>query len=127
MTENILSGLNERQTEAVIATEGYVRIITGAGSGKTRALACRYAYLVCAAGVHPGSVLCVTFTNKAANEMKRRVRSLAGDGYDTSLITTYHGFCARVLREHIGRLFYPENFRILDISDQKTILEEIYS
>ncbi|MDD4772813.1 MAG: 3'-5' exonuclease [Eubacteriales bacterium] len=127
MFENIFAGLNERQTEAVTATEGYVRIIAGAGSGKTRALACRYAYLVRAAGVHPGSVLCVTFTNKAASEMKRRVRSLAGDGYDTSLITTYHGFCVRVLREHIGRLFYPDNFIILDTADQKAILEEIYT
>ncbi|MHB1152826.1 MAG: ATP-dependent helicase [Eubacteriales bacterium] len=127
MFENILSGLNERQIEAVTATEGYVRIIAGAGSGKTRALTCRYAYLVRAAGVHPGSVLCVTFTNKAAGEMKRRVRSLVGDGYDTSLITTYHGLCVRVLREHIGRLFYPENFKILDTSDQKAILEEIYA
>lgn len=126
MFENILSELNERQTEAVTATEGFVRIIAGAGSGKTRALTCRYAYLVRAAGVHPGSVLCVTFTNKAAGEMKKRVRALAGDGYDTSLITTYHGFCVRVLREHIGRLFFPENFKILDISDQKVILEEIY-
>lgn len=127
MPENILSELNERQIEAVTATEGYVRIIAGAGSGKTRALTCRYAYLVRAAGVHPGSVLCVTFTNKAAGEMKRRVRSLVGDGYDTSLITTYHGFCVRVLREHIGRLFYPENFKILDTSDMKVILEEIYT
>ncbi len=127
MFENILSGLNDRQIEAVTSTEGYVRIIAGAGSGKTRALTGRYAYLVKAAGVHPGSVLCVTFTNKAAGEMKRRVRSLVGEGYDTSLITTYHGFCVRVLREHIGRLFYPENFKILDISDQKAILEEIYA
>lgn len=127
MFDEILAGLNDRQLEAVTATEGYVRIIAGAGSGKTRALTSRYAYLVKAAGVHPGSILCVTFTNKAAAEMKRRVRALVGDGYDTSLITTYHGFCVRVLREHIGRLFYPENFRILDTADQKTILEEIYA
>ena len=124
---NLFDKLNEQQIEAVAATEGYVRIIAGAGSGKTKTLTHRYAYLVKAAGIHPGNVLCVTFTNKAAGEMKRRVRSLIGDGYDTSLITTYHGFCVRVLREDIGRLFYPQNFQILDEADQKKILEEIYT
>ena len=124
---DLFDKLNEQQIEAVAATEGYVRIIAGAGSGKTKTLTHRYAYLVKAAGIHPGNVLCVTFTNKAAGEMKRRVRSLVGDGYDTSLITTYHGFCVRVLREDIGRLFYPQNFPILDESDQKKILEEIYA
>lgn len=124
---DLFDKLNEQQIEAVAATEGYVRIIAGAGSGKTKTLTHRYAYLVKAAGIHPGNVLCVTFTNKAAGEMKRRVRSLIGDGYDTSLITTYHGFCVRVLREDIGRLFYPQSFPILDESDQKKILEEIYA
>lgn len=124
---NLFERLNERQIEAATATEGYVRIIAGAGSGKTKTLTHRYAYLVRAAGVHPGNVLCVTFTNKAAGEMKRRARSLIGDGYDASLITTYHGFCVRVLREDVGRLFYPQNFPILDEADQKKILEEIYA
>ncbi len=124
---DLFDKLNEQQIEAVAATEGYVRIIAGAGSGKTKTLTHRYAYLVRAAGIHPGNVLCVTFTNKAAGEMKRRVRALVGDGYDTSLITTYHGFCVRVLREDIGRLFYPQSFPILDESDQKKILEEIYA
>jgi len=124
---NILSGLNDQQLKAVTTTEGYVRIIAGAGSGKTRALAHRYAYLVRVAGIPPSSILCVTFTNKAAGEMRRRVRALAGDGTDTSLITTYHGFCVRVLRESIGHLFWPENFRIIDESEQKKILEEIYA
>ncbi len=124
---DLFDKLNEQQIEAVTATEGYVRIIAGAGSGKTKTLTHRYAYLVKAAGIHPGNVLCVTFTNKAAGEMKRRVRSLVGDGYDTSLITTYHGFCVRVLREDIGRLFYPQSFPILDEIDQKKILEEIYA
>ncbi|MGN1347136.1 MAG: UvrD-helicase domain-containing protein [Eubacteriales bacterium] len=124
---DLFDQLNEQQIEAVAATEGYVRIIAGAGSGKTKTLTHRYAYLVKAAGIHPGNVLCVTFTNKAAGEMKRRVRALVGDGYDTSLITTYHGFCVRVLREDIGRLFYPQSFPILDEADQKKILEEIYA
>lgn len=121
--DNIFDKLNDKQIEAVTSTEGYVRIIAGAGSGKTKTLTHRYAYLVEAAGIHPGNILCVTFTNKAAGEMKRRVRALVGDGYDTSLITTYHGFCVRVLREDAGRLLYPQNFRILDEGDQKKYLK----
>ncbi|MBQ2725327.1 MAG: UvrD-helicase domain-containing protein [Clostridia bacterium] len=119
--------LNEGQLAAVTATEGYVRIIAGAGSGKTKTLTHRYGYLVKAAGIHPSNVLCVTFTNKAAGEMKKRVRSLIGDGYDNSLITTYHGFCVRVLRDDIHRLFYPRGFAILDEGDQRRILSEIYT
>ena len=119
--------LNEEQKKAASATEGYVRVIAGAGSGKTRALTHRYAYLVLAAGIHPSNILCVTFTNKAAGEMKKRVRSLVGDGYDTSLITTYHGFCVRVLREDIHRLMWPKSFTILDEGDQRRILSEIYA
>lgn len=124
--QNIFKNLNTQQIEATTATEGYVRIIAGAGSGKTKTLTHRYAYLVNAAGIHPGNILCVTFTAKAAGEMKRRVRALVGEGCDNSLITTYHGFCVRVLREDIHRLLYPQSFGILDESDQKKILEEIY-
>ncbi|MBQ4354545.1 MAG: UvrD-helicase domain-containing protein [Clostridia bacterium] len=124
---DLFDKLNEGQLSAVTATEGYVRIIAGAGSGKTKTLTHRYGYLVKAAGIHPGNVLCVTFTNKAAGEMKKRVRALIGDGYDNSLITTYHGFCVRVLREDIHRLFYPKSFTILDESDQRKILSEIYT
>jgi len=123
---DLLTTLNQGQQAAVTATEGFIRVIAGAGAGKTKALAHRYAYLVKTGGIHPRNILCVTFTNKAAGEMKRRVRSLVGDGYDTSLITTYHGFCVRVLRADIDKLFYPKNFVILDRADQKTILEEIY-
>lgn len=125
--QDLFRSLNSPQLSAVMATEGYVRIIAGAGSGKTRTLTHRYAYLVKAAGIHPSGILCVTFTNKAAGEMKRRVRSLIGDGYDNSLITTYHGFCVRVLREDIFRLFYPASFTILDEGDQKRLLSEIYA
>ena len=125
--ERIFKDLNEEQIEAVTATEGYVRIIAGAGSGKTKALTHRYAFLVKAAGIHPSNVLCVTFTNKAAGEMKKRVRALVGDGYDNSLITTYHGFCVRVLRDDIYRLMYPKSFTIIDESHQRRILNEIYS
>lgn len=124
--EEILSSLNEQQKEAVIQTEGYVRVIAGAGSGKTRALTARYAYLVEELGVSPANILCITFTNKAAREMKIRLRRLLGDGIDTSFVSTLHSFCTRVLREDIGRLFYPESFVVLDNTDQKNILEEVY-
>lgn len=125
--EKIFLQLNDDQLQAVTTTEGYVRIIAGAGSGKTKALTHRYAYLVKAAGIHPSNVLCVTFTNKAAGEMKKRVRALVGGGYDNSLITTYHGFCVRVLRDDIYRLMYPKSFTIIDESHQRRILNEIYS
>lgn len=109
-----LSALNEKQLEAVTETEGYLRVIAGAGSGKTKLLVSRYAYLVKEYGINSANILCVTFTNKAAGEMKRRIRSLIGKEYDTSLICTYHGFCVRVLREDIEKIFYPKEFQIID-------------
>lgn len=118
--------LNEKQLEAVKSTEGYLRVIAGAGSGKTKLLVSRYAYLVKEYGIDSANILCVTFTNKAAGEMKRRIRALIGDEYDTSLICTYHGFCVRVLREDIEKIFYPKEFQIVDTSQQKAILEDIY-
>jgi len=124
--EKIFANLNEVQKEAVITTEGYVRVIAGAGSGKTRALIARYAYLVEELGVSAANILCVTFTNKAAREMKQRLRHLLGEEIDTSFVSTLHSFCVRVLKEDIGRLFYPENFIVLDTTDQKNILEEVY-
>ncbi|UOQ43796.1 UvrD-helicase domain-containing protein [Halobacillus salinarum] len=124
--EELLNGLNEAQQEAAASTEGYIRVIAGAGSGKTRALTHRYAYIVDELGVEPSNILSVTFTNKAANEMKRRVKKLIGGEQDTGFITTYHGFCVRVLREDIHRLFYPKNFTILDVEDQKILLREIF-
>lgn len=124
--DEILSILNEQQKQAVTQTEGYVRVIAGAGSGKTRALTARYAYLVEELGVSPANILCLTFTNKAAREMKIRLRRMLGEGIDTSFVSTLHSFCTRVLREDIGRLFYPEGFVVLDNTDQKNILEEVY-
>ncbi|MCL2159096.1 MAG: UvrD-helicase domain-containing protein, partial [Oscillospiraceae bacterium] len=124
---DLFSGLNEKQGEAVGATEGYYRIIAGAGSGKTKTLTHRFAYLVRELGISPRNILCVTFTNKAANEMRGRIRRILGDGYDSGLITTYHGFCVKVLKEDINRLFFPSNFKILDVSRQKKIIDEIYS
>lgn len=121
-----LSALNEKQLEAVMATEGYLRVIAGAGSGKTKLLVSRYAYLVKEYGINSANILCVTFTNKAAGEMKRRIRSLIGQEYDTSLICTYHGFCVRVLREDIEKIFYPKEFQIIDNAQQKAVLGDIY-
>lgn len=123
---NILSGLNKEQKEAVMTTDGYVRVIAGAGTGKTRTLTHRYAYLIEELGISPSNILCITFTNKAANEMKRRIKAMLGEAFDTSFVATLHAFCTRVLREEIFRLFYPDNFIVLDNIDQKKILEEVY-
>ncbi|MBR1763738.1 MAG: UvrD-helicase domain-containing protein [Eubacterium sp.] len=121
-----LTELNDKQMEAVKNTEGYVRVIAGAGSGKTKLLVSRYAYLVKEYGVDPKNILCVTFTNKAAAEMKKRIRTLIGDEYDTTLICTYHGFCARLLRENPEKLYMTKNFQIIDTTQQRSILGEIY-
>lgn len=125
MAENILDKLNEEQRQAVTATEGYVRVIAGAGSGKTRALTHRFAYLVNDLGISTSSILCVTFTNKAANEMKKRIRSLIGDN-DTGYVSTFHGFCVTILREDIHTIHYPKNFIVIDTEDVNAILQTIY-
>jgi len=124
--DNLLNGLNESQIEAVTTTDGYIRVIAGAGTGKTRALTHRYAYLVNELGISPSNILCITFTNKAANEMKKRIKRMLGDEFDTSFVATLHAFCTRILREEIYKLFYPDNFIVLDNVDQKKILEEVY-
>jgi len=123
----ILNNLNEQQLEAVKTTEGYVRVIAGAGSGKTRALVSRYAYLVNELGISPSNILSVTFTNKASKEMRNRVQRLVNKDHSLHYIITFHGFCVKVLREDINKLQYPKGFIILDVEDQKTILREIYS
>lgn len=123
---DLLDNLNTKQREAVLETEGYVRVIAGAGSGKTKLLVSRYAYLVTEYGIDAGNILCVTFTNKAAEEMKSRIRRLIGDGNDMSLVCTYHGFCHRLLRENPEKLFLSRQFQIIDSRQQKHIWEEIY-
>ena len=121
-----LRGLNERQLEAVKATEGRVRIIAGAGSGKTRVLAYRYAYLVDVLGIDPGNILCLTFTNKAAQEMRSRINRLIGGEHASDFICTIHSFCVKFLREEIFRLGYPKTFQILDEEDMKAIVKEAH-
>lgn len=121
----ILEGLNPSQQAAVTATEGYIRVIAGAGSGKTRALAHRYAYLVNEIGILPENILCVTFTNKSAAEMKKRIRALAVDS-DTGYISTFHSFCVTVLQEDIHVVHYPKSFVVLDNPDIDSMLKVIY-
>lgn len=123
--ENILQGLNASQLEAVTSTEGFIRVIAGAGSGKTRALAQRFAYLVNEIGILPGNILCVTFTNKSANEMRQRIHNLTGDN-DTGYISTFHSFCVSVLQEDSHALQYPKSFLVLDNSDIDSMLKIIY-
>lgn len=125
MKMDILDTLNEEQLQVVTSTEGYVRVIAGAGSGKTKALTHRYAYLVNELGISTANILCVTFTNKAANEMKKRIRSMIGDN-DTGYVCTFHGFCVQVLKEDIHVLNYPKNFIIIDSEDVENILNTIY-
>ena len=120
-----LKNLNEEQRAAVTTTEGYVRVIAGAGSGKTRALTYRFAYLVNEIGILPSHILCVTFTNKAAAEMRNRIRKLTGDN-DTGYISTFHGFCVNVLQEDSHAVSYPKSFLVLDNSDIDAMLQIIY-
>lgn len=122
---DLLDGLNPAQREAVTSTEGYVRVIAGAGSGKTRALAHRFAYLVCEAGILPENILCVTFTNKSAAEMRQRIHKLTGDN-DTGYICTFHSFCVSVLQEDSHAVQYPKNFLVLDNADIDAMLGIIY-
>ncbi|WP_042331479.1 UvrD-helicase domain-containing protein [Desulfosporosinus orientis] len=122
---DILAGLNEQQRQAVTATEGFIRVIAGAGSGKTRALSHRFAYLVNEIGIMPSNILCVTFTNKSAQEMKHRIRRLCGDN-DTGYISTFHSFCVTVLQEDINAVHYPKSFLVLDNSDINDMLKIIY-
>ena len=122
---SFLDSLNLEQRQAVTTTEGYVRVIAGAGSGKTRALTYRFAYLVNEIGILPSHILCVTFTNKAAAEMRRRIRELTGDN-DTGYISTFHGFCVSVLQEDSNAVSYPKSFLVLDNSDINAMLQIIY-
>ena len=123
--KTIYDDLNEAQMKAVTSTEHYVRVIAGAGSGKTRALSHRFAFLVNELGILPGSILCVTFTNKSANEMRQRIHALTGDN-DTGFINTFHGFCVSILQEDSHAVQYPKSFLVLDNSDIDQILQTIY-
>ena len=116
--------LNEKQQQAVEATEGRVRVVAGAGSGKTRVIAHRYAFLVNEVGISPGNILCLTFTNKAAQEMKRRISGMVDRGSVNDFICTIHSFCAKFLRREIYRIGYPKNFTIIDEEDAKQLAKQ---
>lgn len=116
--------LNTRQTEAMTATEGRVRVVAGAGSGKTRVLAHRYAFLVNDLGISPGNTLCLTFTNKAAQEMKHRIARMVDRGSVNDFICTIHSFCVKFLRREIYRIGYPKNFTVIDEEDAKQLAKQ---
>ena len=120
----ILEGLNDKQYEAVVNTEGPCLVIAGAGSGKTKVLTHKIAYLIKEKGVKPWDILAITFTNKAANEMKERIANLVGDEAADIWMGTYHSICVRILRRYIDRIGYKSDFVIFDTSDQRTLVKE---
>ena len=122
---SIYDTLNEQQKEAVLHTEGPLLILAGAGSGKTRVLTHRIAYLIEERGINPWNILAITFTNKAAGEMRERVDRLVGYGSESIWVSTFHSMCVRILRRHIGLLGYDTNFTIYDTDDQKTLMKDV--
>ena len=122
---SIYDTLNDKQKEAVLHTEGPLLILAGAGSGKTRVLTHRIAYLIDQCGVNPWNILAITFTNKAAGEMRERVDNLVGFGAESIWVSTFHSMCVRILRRHIQLLGYDTNFTIYDADDQKTLMKDV--
>ena len=122
---SIYDTLNKEQKEAVLHTEGPLLLLAGAGSGKTRVLTHRVAYLIDEMGVNPWNILAITFTNKAAQEMRERVDRIAGLGADQVWVATFHATCMRILRRHIDRLGYDTNFTIYDTDDQKSVIKQV--
>ena len=122
---NIYDTLNEKQKEAVYCTEGPLLILAGAGSGKTRVLTHRIAYLIEEKGVNPWNILAITFTNKAAGEMRERVDRIVGFGSESVWVATFHSTCVRILRRYIDRIGFDTNFAIYDSDDQKTLMKEV--
>ena len=123
--QEILKGLNDKQYEAVINTEGPCLVIAGAGSGKTKVLTHKIAYLMQEKNVAPWNILAITFTNKAANEMKERVEALVGNAINDIWLGTFHSICVRILRKFIDRLGYDTSFIIFDTTDQKTLMKQV--
>ena len=120
-----LDMLNEQQREAVLTTEGPLLILAGAGSGKTRVLTYRTAYLIDECGVNPYNIMAITFTNKAAGEMRERIDDMVGYGSESIWVSTFHSTCVRILRRYIDRLGYDTNFTIYDADDQKALMKDI--
>ena len=122
--QELIDGLNDKQKEAVLATEGPCLVIAGAGSGKTKVLTHKIAYLMTEKNIKPWNILAITFTNKAANEMKERVEKLVGEAAKDMWIGTFHSICVRILRKYIDRLGFDHSFLIFDTSDQRTLIKE---
>lgn len=122
---SIYDSLNDMQRKAVFQTEGPVLILAGAGSGKTRVLTHRIAYLIEEKGINPWNIMAITFTNKAASEMRERVDNLVGFGSESIWVSTFHSTCVRFLRRYIDRLGYDTNFSIYDTDDQKSVMKEV--
>ena len=122
---NFVQNMNDNQLKAILKTEGAVMVIAGAGSGKTRVLTNRIAYLIAEKNILESNILAITFTNKAAKEMKERIYALVGETSKYIWINTFHSMCVRILRQHIELLGYNKNFTILDTSEQKTIIKNI--
>lgn len=122
---SIYDTLNPEQKEAVLQTEGPVLILAGAGSGKTRVLTHRIAYLIDEKGINPWNIMAITFTNKAAGEMRERVDKIVGFGSESIWVSTFHSSCVRILRRYIDRLGYENNFTIYDTDDQKSLMKEV--
>ena len=123
--ETILAGLNPQQKKAVQCTEGPLLVVAGAGSGKTSVLTRRIAYLIEEKGVAPWNVLAITFTNKAATEMKERVQKLLGPAADSVWMSTFHALCVRILRRDAEKIGYSNNFSIADSAEQLTLIKRI--
>ena len=121
----LLDELNDKQYEAVTNTEGPSLVIAGAGSGKTKVLTHKIAYLIGEKNVKPWNILAITFTNKAANEMKERVKNLVGDTASDIWMGTFHSICVRILRKTIDRIGFDSSFVIFDTSDQKSMIKKI--
>ena len=121
----IYDNLNSMQQEAVCCTQGPLLILAGAGSGKTRVLTHRTAYLIEEEGVNPYHIMAITFTNKAAGEMRERIDRLVGYGAESIWVSTFHSTCVRILRRYIDRLGYENNFTIYDADDQKVVMKDI--
>ena len=121
--QDLIEGLNDRQKEAVISTEGPCLVIAGAGSGKTKVLTHKIAYLIGEKQVKPWNILAITFTNKAANEMKERIENLVGDVAADIWMGTFHSICVRILRRFIDRIGFDSSFIIFDTSDQRTLVK----
>lgn len=121
----LLANMNPRQKEAVMHTEGPLLLMAGAGSGKTRVLTHRIAYLIEEKNVNPWNILAITFTNKAAREMKERVNQLLGSGGEDVWVSTFHSMCVRILRRDVDQIGYSRNFTIIDTSEQNTLMKRV--